>query len=163
MEPMIRSAYEHQLVSIASPTFVPAYSSRKFILRPTTMKASASLLKAVRVKVPVSPLSPFVPPALSTISASELPNNAFETEHLYKVKKTAFGHWPVYKKVQNTRISTEIKRIEGNARLFSQELLAELKLNNLRKGDLKVNELTGEVNIKGDHVEKIKAALDRSA
>lgn len=142
---------------------MPAYSIENSFLDTTTMRATASLLKAVRVKVPVSQLPPFIPPALSTVSASELPNNAFETERLYKVKKTAFGHWPVYKKVQNTRISTEIKRVEGNARLFSQELLAELKLNNLRKGDLKVNEVTGEVNIKGDHVEEIKAALDRSA
>ncbi|SGZ55702.1 CIC11C00000004305 [Sungouiella intermedia] len=117
------------------------------------MKSTARLLKSARIPK-IAPA-----PSLASISPSELPNNAFENNNLYNIRKTAYGHWPVYKKIQNTRISTEIKRVEGDVSRFAQELLS--LIGNVKLNNLKVNTITGEVNIKGDHVEKIKEVLEK--
>lgn len=123
------------------------------------MKSTARLLKSVRIPkiAPVEQI--YQPPALASISPAELPNNAFESNNLYYIKKTAYGHWPVYKKIQNTRISTEIKRVEGDVRRFANELVS--LMGNVKPANLKVNAITGEVNIKGDHVEEIKELLEK--
>lgn len=125
------------------------------------MRSSARLLKRVAVPKLQEVKASFQIPALSTISASQLPNNSFETSGKYFIQKSAFQHWPVYKKVQNTRISTEIKRVEGNVSLFAEELFQVLDDPRLKADQIKVNTLTGEVNIKGDYVDKIKDILDR--
>lgn len=124
------------------------------------MKSSLRLLKSVRVPTPKAAEPVYKAPLLAEISASELPNNAFENENKFYIKKTAYGHWPVYKKVQNTKISTEIKRVEGDVSRFASELLALLGKNILLR-NVKVNTITGEVNIKGDHTEDIKAVLEK--
>lgn len=123
------------------------------------MKSTARLLKSARIHkiAPVEKI--YKAPSLTSISPSELPNNAFENNNLYNIRKTAYGHWPVYKKIQNTRISTEIKRVEGDVSRFAQELLS--LIGNVKLNNLKVNTITGEVNIKGDHVEKIKEVLEK--
>lgn len=123
------------------------------------MKSTARLLKSARIPkiAPVEKI--YKAPSLASISPSELPNNAFENNNLYNIRKTAYGHWPVYKKIQNTRISTEIKRVEGDVSQFAQELLS--LIGNVKLNNLKVNTITGEVNIKGDHVEKIKEVLEK--
>ncbi|EGW35672.1 uncharacterized protein SPAPADRAFT_131660 [Spathaspora passalidarum NRRL Y-27907] len=90
-------------------------------------------------------------PSLESIPHTALVNNGFG-EGSYFIKKTKFNHWPVYKKITNqSKITTEIKRIEGDIELFRRDLL---KLN----PDLKitVNKTAGYVNIKGDVVEEIK-------
>lgn len=123
------------------------------------MRSTSRLLKSARIPK-IAPIEQiYQPPALKSISAAELPNNAFETNNLYYIKKTAFGHWPVYKKIQNTRITTEIKRVEGDVRLFAHDLLRIM--GNIKASNMKVNTITGEVNIKGDHVEEIKDVLQK--
>lgn len=124
------------------------------------MKSTARLLKSVRIPTKAPAQAIYQAPSLSSISASELPNNAFENNNLYFLKKTAYGHWPVYKKIQNTRISTEIKRVEGDVSRFAQELLGLLG-KNISTNNIRVNTITGEVNIKGDHVEEIKEVLEK--
>lgn len=124
------------------------------------MKPCLLLLKSVRVPTPVAIKLPFQPPALSSISVAELPNNTFEQNNLYYIKKTAYGHWPVYKKIQNTRISTEIKRVQGDVSVFAEELLSLLQNDAIKKDHVRVNTKTGEVNIKGDYTEQIKSILD---
>ncbi|SGZ55748.1 CIC11C00000001018 [Sungouiella intermedia] len=123
------------------------------------MKSTTRLLKSARIPKIAHAEQIYKAPSLASISPSELPNNAFENNNLYHIKKTAYGHWPVYKKIQNTRISTEIKRVEGNVSRFAQELLG--LIGNVKSNNLKVNTITGEVNIKGDHVEKIKEVLEK--
>lgn len=124
------------------------------------MKSSLRLLKSVRIPTPVAVNIPYMPPTLASVTLSQLPNNEFERKHLYSIKKTAYGHWPVYKKVQNTRISTEIKRVQGDVSVFAEELLELLQAKNIQKSHVKVNAQTGEVNIKGDHSEEIKSLFD---
>lgn len=124
------------------------------------MKSTARLLKAVRIPTPVVPKEIYQAPSLSSISASELPNNAFENNQLYHIKRTTYGHWPVYKKVQNTKISTEIKRVEGDVSRFAKELVALISEGSLKPDHIKVNTITGQVNIKGDFVEEIRTVLD---
>lgn len=133
-------------------------AKKKFI----TMKPSTSLARGLRVAVPKVPKPLYVAPALDAISPQQLPNNDFDTKQLYSIKKTSFGQWPVYKKVQNTKITTEIKRVEGNVLLFASELATILFKGNTPKGHLRVNKLTGEVNVKGDLVSKIKTILENS-
>lgn len=127
----------------------------------STMKQSTRLLKGLSISFPKKEVPVYVPLSLSAISANQLPNNTFDTQNLYAIKKTKFGHWPVYKKIQNTKISTEIKRVEGNVQLFASELTKFVQNGNILPRNLKVNTLTGEVNIKGDHVSEIKSILDR--
>lgn len=121
------------------------------------MRPSVTLLKLVRI--PWAPVveTLYKAPPLESISFAELPNNAFETENLYYIKKTAFGHWPVYKKIQNTRVSTEIKRVEGDVTRFADDLKELINQQNL---SVMVSKKTGSVNIKGDHVHLITQLLD---
>ena len=66
----------------------------------------------------------------------------------------------MYKKIQNTRISTEIKRVQGDVSVFAEELLSLLQNDAIKKDHVRVNTKTGEVNIKGDYTEQIKSILD---
>lgn len=123
------------------------------------MKQTSRLLKGLGISMPKAEHVIYKPLSLTSISPGQLPNNVFESKNLYSIKKTKFGHWPVYKKVQNTRTSTEIKRIEGNIKLFVEEITK--LIGNVPRKNLKMNLLTGEVNIKGDHVRKIKALFEK--
>lgn len=109
---------------------------------------------------PVAAKQVYSAPPLSAVTPEELPNNTFETQGQYSINKSTYGHWPVYKKVQNTKISTEIKRVQGNVRLFAQELTRFINNGNVLPRNIRVNTLTGEVNIKGDHVAAICRVLD---
>lgn len=125
------------------------------------MRQTARLLKGLSIAMPKAEIPAYVPLSLTSVSASQLPNNTFETQQLYSIRKTKFGHWPVYKKIQNTKITTEVKRVEGNVKLFAEELCKMVNRGNVLARNVKVNELTGEVNIKGDHVDEIKGIFDK--
>lgn len=101
--------------------------------------------------------TPFQLPDISIISPKELPN--YESDNrAYYLSKTKFGHWPVYKKVQNTKITTEIKRISGNIIQFKQDLI---KLAKLPPKNVTMNQTAQYVNVKGDVVDKIKQLFDK--
>lgn len=103
----------------------------------------------------------YLNPSLAEIKVDELPNSPFEKDGLYLIKKSSNGYWPVYKKVQNTRTSTEIKRVEGNTALFAKELLHHLAHVAPKKEDIRISAVTGQINIKGDYSEEIKTFLDQ--
>lgn len=117
------------------------------------MKPSRISLKSVRPPLPKVTVKPYQFPPLASIKAVDLPNNGFGINN-YSICKTKYGHWPVYKKVQNTKVTTEIKRIRGDIEQFKNDLLQahpELKPENVM-----VNKVAGYVNVKGDVVEDIK-------
>lgn len=121
------------------------------------MKPTSVILKSVRVKTPVvaAPLYEF--PKISSITSDELVNNNFGI-NTYFIHKTKFGHWPVYKKVQNTKITTEVKRVQGDVRQFKEDLLSTLP--HIQPHNITVNKVAGYVNIKGDVVQEVMRVLD---
>ncbi|KAK6459302.1 60S ribosomal protein [Scheffersomyces xylosifermentans] len=119
------------------------------------MRASLVSLKSVRISVPQAVIKPYEIPALSSISHNELPNNGFGNKN-YFIQKTQYKHWPVYLKVQNTKLTTEIKRIKGDVSQFKKDLLA---LNPTLQ--ITVNNTAGYVNIKGNVVDEIKEYFDK--
>lgn len=125
------------------------------------MKQTTRLLKGLAISMPKAEMPIYTPPSMSSVSANQLLNNTFESQKLYAINKTKFGHWPVYKKIQNTKISTEIKRIDGNVQLFASQLSKLLNNGNILPRNIKVNTTTGEVNIKGDYVADIKSLFDK--
>jgi len=114
------------------------------------MRQSLVALKAVRVPIAPKPVNLYSIPDLSTISHKELPNNGFGISN-YAISKSKFNHWPVYLKIQNTKITTEIKRVQGDVQQLKADLL---RLNPSLK--ISVNQNIGYVNIKGDVVDEIK-------
>lgn len=127
------------------------------------MRPNTTLLRGIRVQMPVVPKPIYQAPSLSSIAANQLPNNTFEKQNQYYITKSAIGSWPVYKKVQNTKTTTEIKRVKGNVMLFADELSRVLFNNNVPKKHVRVNTLTGEVNIKGDRSKDIRKILNKMA
>lgn len=129
---------------------------------PISMRSSQFLLRAVRVIPPTSKNNVlYTAPILSNITIDDLPNGEFERSRRYHIKRTSNGCWPVYKKVQNTKVSTEVKRIDGDVNLFAEELTKKLKDFDSKKNAVKVIPVSGQVNTRGDFVEDIKAVLDR--
>lgn len=98
-------------------------------------------------------VKPFEFPALGSIKVSDLPNNGFGNKNYY-IPKTKFGHWPVYLRIQNTKITTEIKRLKGDLTQFKADLLESVP--GLDARHISVNEQTGNVNVKGDLVDILK-------
>lgn len=115
------------------------------------MKTTAAL-RSVRLAANVKP---YEIPALLSVLFSELPNNGFGQNNYY-VKKSKLNNWPVYLKKQNTKTTTEIKRIQGDVLAFKNDLLA---LNPQLK--VSANQHAGYVNIKGDVVKKIISYFDQ--
>lgn len=119
------------------------------------MRPTLAVLKSVRVSLAKPEVPLYQIPALLLVLASDLPNNGFGTGN-YHIQKTKFQHWPVYLKIQNTKIQTEVKRIKGDVIQFKKDLL---KLN--PDLEIAVNPQVGYVNIKGDRVQEIKTYFDK--
>ncbi|KAK6463638.1 mitochondrial large subunit ribosomal protein-domain-containing protein [Scheffersomyces coipomensis] len=118
------------------------------------MRPSLISLKAVRIPTPKPAVVNYEIPALSSINYTDLPNNGFGIKN-YSIEKTKFKHWPVYLKVQNTKLTTEVKRIKGDLAQFKTDLLSinpDLKIT--------VNQTYGYANIKGNVVDEIKQYFD---
>lgn len=119
------------------------------------MRPSLVTLKSVRIPTPVKELRPYEIPQLSNIKYTDLPNTGFGINN-YAIPQTKFKHWPVYLKIQNTKITTEIKRIQGDINQFKSDLLA---LN--PKLEITVNSTVGYVNVKGNVVDEVKEYLEK--
>ncbi|QWU89208.1 hypothetical protein CA3LBN_003531 [Candidozyma haemuli] len=104
----------------------------------------------------------YAAPLLSSLSVEDLPNSTYDKARLYSIRKTSNGYWPVYKRLQNTKVSTEVKRVDGNVHLFAKELVQHLDTTNPIQEKLKINSVTGLVSIKGDHTEKIVSFLEEN-
>lgn len=118
------------------------------------MRPSLATLKSVRVSLVKPPVPLYKIPALLEVSYSQLPNNGFGVGN-YSIEKTKFSQWPVYLKIQNTKIQTEVKRIKGDVTQFKKDLM---QLDPLLV--VTVNTTAGYANIKGDRVAQIKELLD---
>lgn len=123
------------------------------------MKASIISFKSVRIPIPKPTVKPYEVPPLSSISVEQLPNNGFGLKN-YHISKTKFGEWPVYKKIQNTKVTTEVKRIKGDLDQFKKDLTNACSFINAQ--NVTINKKAGYLNIKGDVVEKVKRSLDES-
>ena len=118
-------------------------------MRPT------STLLSLRVKLPKPELTRYTFQDLSSISYCDLPNNGFGKKNYY-IAKTKFHQWPVYKKVQNTRITTEIKRVQGDLHQLKQDLLQIYP-----QFEISMNQSAGIVNIKGDVTEEVTKLFEK--
>ncbi|CAH6722807.1 54S ribosomal protein Img2p, mitochondrial [[Candida] jaroonii] len=116
------------------------------------MKPSLISLQTFKPSLPAQPAKLFQIPKLSSISTKDLPNNGFG-KGTYFFSKTKFGHWRVYKKVQNTKITTELTQIKGDVLSLKHDLIKIAKLN---PKTVTANPTTGIINIKGDVVDEIK-------
>ncbi|KAI5959335.1 IMG2 [Candida theae] len=110
---------------------------------------------ALRVKLPKPELPRYVFQDLSSVSYRDLPNNGFGINNYY-ITKTKFHHWPVYKKIQNTKITTEIKRIQGDLHKLKQDLLDAYP-----HFEINMNQSAGILNIKGDVTKEVNELFDR--
>lgn len=121
------------------------------------MRASRIAFKSVRVSAVEPGIKLYQIPPLSSISVQDLPNNGFGEKN-YHIAKTKFGYWPVYKKVQNTKITTEIKRIKGDLDQFKVDLLKQLP--QIQAKNVVVNKHAGYVNVRGDVVDEVNEVLN---
>lgn len=119
-----------------------------YVLEAPPMRPTLSLL-ALRVKLPKPELERYAFQDLNSISHRDLPNNGFGIKNYY-ITKTKFHHWPVYKKIQNTKITTEIKRVQGDLYQLKQDLLQAYP-----QFEISVNQSAGIVNIKGDATKEV--------
>ncbi|OHF02002.1 hypothetical protein CORC01_02581 [Colletotrichum orchidophilum] len=80
------------------------------------------------------------------------------TARPYLISPTPSNHFPVYARTKAAGSSkfTIIKKIEGNKKAFAQDLAREA---GFAEDDIKLNPVTGQVQIKGFHVEKVKEWL----
>lgn len=120
------------------------------------MRPTSTLLKAVRIAAIPKEVPLYAIPQLSTISYKDLPNNGFGEKN-YSIVKTKFKQWPVYLKVQNTKITTEIKRVKGDINQLKHDLL---KIN--PNFQISVNQRIGYINIRGDIVNQLKQKFDEN-
>ncbi|KAK1976260.1 hypothetical protein LZ30DRAFT_693012 [Colletotrichum cereale] len=76
----------------------------------------------------------------------------------YLIGLTAGNQYPVYARTKAAGSSkfTLVKKIEGNKKAFAQDLAREA---GFPADEVKLNPVTGHVQIKGFHVEKVKAWL----
>ncbi|KAI3405507.1 IMG2 [Candida oxycetoniae] len=117
------------------------------------MKPTSAVLKAA-INTPKPEVVRYTFQDISSISHKDLPNNGFGKKNYY-IPQTKFHHWPVYKKVQNTKITTEIKRIQGDLHKLRDDLLKFQP--GLR---ITMNQTAGILNIKGDVVRDITSFLE---
>ncbi|CAK7892886.1 54S ribosomal protein Img2p, mitochondrial [[Candida] anglica] len=123
------------------------------------MTPARSSLKKLYIESIPRNITPYQFPALASIGrpAVELPNETFGKQNYY-ISKTKFGHWPVYLKIQNTKITTEIKKLQGDVHQFKADLLKAIP--GLDEGHVTVNSHAGYVNVKGDLVQLIKQVFN---
>ncbi|EMG45837.1 IMG2 54S ribosomal protein IMG2 [Candida maltosa Xu316] len=109
-----------------------------------------SVVSALRIRAPKAPLAVYEFPKLESISVQNLPNNGFGAKN-YHIPKTNFNHWPVYLKTRSNRITTEIKRVQGDVLQLRDDLKKFFP-----ESRVTVNTTAGIVNIKGNVVVEVK-------
>lgn len=117
------------------------------------MKPTSACLIGI-IKAPKPELVRYSIPDIKSILVKDLPGRGFGSGN-YFIPKTKFNHWPVYKKVQNTKIQTEIKRIQGDLQQLKRDLLKfdpELVIT--------MNQTAGIMNVKGDVVKQLMALFE---
>ncbi|KAK1579996.1 uncharacterized protein LY79DRAFT_563013 [Colletotrichum navitas] len=136
-----------------------ALTSAAAVARPSTL---SSLLRPTRTSAffPSIRLSSTDAAAAAAASASTT-TTATQTSAArpYIIGLTAGNQYPVYARTKAAGSSkfTLVKKIEGNKKAFAQDLSREA---GFPADEVKLNPVTGHVQIKGFHVEKVKAWLN---
>ncbi|KAK1499418.1 hypothetical protein CCUS01_00142 [Colletotrichum cuscutae] len=96
----------------------------------------------------------------STTAAAETTTTSSPntTARPYVVSLTPSNQFPVYARTKAAGSSkfTIVKKIEGNKKAFAQDLAREA---GFAEAEVKLNPITGHVQVKGFHVEKVKEWL----
>ncbi|KDN63982.1 hypothetical protein CSUB01_04201 [Colletotrichum sublineola] len=99
--------------------------------------------------------------AAASATTTTTTQTAPATARPYLIGLTAGNQYPVYPRTKAAGSSkfTFVKKIEGNKRAFVQDLAREA---GFPADEVKLNPVTGHVQVKGFHVEKIKAWLSNT-
>ncbi|EON98433.1 putative mitochondrial large ribosomal subunit protein [Phaeoacremonium minimum UCRPA7] len=125
--------------------------SRPTVLSPSTL-SSRSLTTATSSAEATAP----------TPSPAESPSSPLPTpprQLSYLVSRTPSNNLSVYNlaKSGGTQKLTTVKKIAGDARALRREMVAEL---GFPMEEVNINPVTGHINVKGWHQEKIRAWLE---
>ncbi|WYZ43185.1 hypothetical protein EsH8_VI_000884 [Colletotrichum jinshuiense] len=101
--------------------------------------------------------SAFLPSIRFSSTATEA-SSATTTTRPYVIGLTASNQYPVYARTKAAGQSkfTIVKKIEGNKKAFAEDLAREA---GFPSEEVKLNPVTGHVQLKGFHVEKVKEWL----
>ncbi|CCF35552.1 hypothetical protein CH063_07307 [Colletotrichum higginsianum] len=121
-------------------------------MRPALTTAAAAVLARSTPRA-----SALLPSIRFSSSASTTPAPA-AVARPYVIGLTAGNQFPVYPSTKAAGSSkfTVVKKIEGNKKAFAQDLAREA---GFPAEDVKLNPVTGHVQIKGFHVDKVKQWL----
>lgn len=122
---------------------------------PPSMRASAACFSKLRIRLPAPPPPMYKIPDLSQVLHASLPGNGFGRAN-YHISKSKFHHWPVYLTVRNTKITTEVRKIQGDAHQLKQDLL---RLDPALK--ISVNPTTNSLVIKGNVGDAIRRFFNK--
>lgn len=106
------------------------------------------------------PVSSKVFASLDQISADEVVGSKSfggVKSRTYFIKRSKFGHLPVYKTIKSKAIYTEVRKIQGNSIQLRSELL-EL-IPELSPKNLKIVQQSNKLLMKGDYVDVVKDVL----
>lgn len=100
-------------------------------------------------------------PSLDSISQADLTlSKNSNGSAWYRVSRTKANQLPVYADVRaNGHRTTIIRRIEGSVPLLKQDLRTALGLG---PDDIKIKPTSGQIKIKGDHVNSVKRLLSEA-
>ncbi|GKT50636.1 54S ribosomal protein img2, mitochondrial [Colletotrichum spaethianum] len=97
----------------------------------------------------------------STAAAADATSSTSTTPRPYVIGLTAGNQYPVYARTKAAGSSkfTIVKKIEGNKKAFAQDLAREA---GFPSEEVKLNPVTGHVQVKGFHVDKVKEWLNNT-
>ncbi|EFQ35665.1 hypothetical protein CGRA01v4_09849 [Colletotrichum graminicola] len=136
-----------------------ALTSAAVVARPSSL---SSLLRPTRTSA-FLPSIRFSSTDTAAASASSTTTTTTQTPAArpYVIGLTAGNQYPVYARTKAAGSSkfTLVKKIEGNKKAFAQDLAREA---GFPADEVKLNPVTGHVQIKGFHVEKVKTWLSNT-
>ncbi|KAK2038873.1 hypothetical protein LZ31DRAFT_559257 [Colletotrichum somersetense] len=145
-----------------------ALTSAAALARPSSLLSSSSFLRSTRTPafLPSIRLSSTDAAAAAAASSATTTTTTASTTQApvarpYLVGLTAGNQYPVYGRTKAAGSSkfTVVKKVEGNRKAFAQDLAREA---GFPADEVKLNPVTGHVQIKGFHVEKVKAWLSNT-
>ncbi|KAL0765140.1 hypothetical protein CaCOL14_012399 [Colletotrichum acutatum] len=122
---------------------------------------SAALARPQLTSLLTSRTSAFLPSirfSSTTAAETTTTSSTKTTTRPYVVSLTPSNQFPVYARTKAAGSSkfTIVKKIEGNKKAFAQDLAREA---GFAEAEVKLNPITGQVQVKGFHVEKVKEWL----
>ncbi|KAK2056054.1 hypothetical protein LY76DRAFT_595504 [Colletotrichum caudatum] len=148
-----------------------ALTSAAVLARPSSLLSSSSLLRSTRTpaflpSIRLSSTDAVAAAAAPSASTTTTTTTTATTTQApaarpYLVGLTAGNQYPVYGRTKAAGSSkfTVVKKVEGNRKAFARDLAREA---GFPADEVKLNPVTGHVQIKGFHVEKVKAWLSNT-